>query len=119
VLEDAHFAECRSIFTNLRAFADEQIDRYRIEFKEALLQLADAAGLPLEEVDIPRFQVLKGIEGVIDFTNRKTTINQVVLKSIDPRRIISAAIKLKRKLYDTVFEPQKFIDSLFECYEKI
>ncbi|NGX60079.1 MAG: hypothetical protein KR126chlam3_01241 [Chlamydiae bacterium] len=118
ILEDSYLAECNSIFNELRKFADEQIHQYRVEFKEALLQLADAAELPLQ-VDIPRFSVLKGIEGKLDFANRSTTINQVILKSIDPKRIISMVIKIKCKLYDRIFEPQKFIDSLFQCYKKI
>ena len=63
--------------------------------------------------------IRKGIEGRLDFSNRNTVINQVSIKSIDPRRIISAAIHFKRKLYDTVFEPQKFIDSLLQYYKEI
>ena len=94
------------------------MDNYRVKFKGTLLQLAQEAGLPLE-VDFPRFSVLKGIEGELDFSTRSTAINQITLKSMDPKRIISTAIKLKRKLYDTVFEPQKFIDSLLQCYKEI
>lgn len=118
ILEDPYFAECNSVFDELRNFADEQIQQYRIEFKEDLLQMAHAAELPLK-LDLPRFSVLKGIEGKLDFANRNTTINQVILKSIDPKRIISAVVKIKRRLYDTLFEPQKFIDSIFQCYKKI
>ncbi|MGA8165285.1 MAG: hypothetical protein WB791_09730 [Waddliaceae bacterium] len=118
ILQDSHFAGCDSIFSQLRTFADEKIENYRVEFKGALLQLAEEAGLPLK-VDIPRFSVLKGIEGKLDFSNRKTVINQVILKSIDPERIISAIVKMKRKLYDNTFEPQKFIDALLQCYKEI
>ncbi len=77
-----------------------QVDNYRVKFKGALLQLAEKAGLPLE-VDFPRFSVLKGIEGKLDFSNRSTTINQVTIKSIDPKRIVSTALNIKRKLYDS------------------
>ena len=38
---------------------------------------------------------------------------------MDPKRIISTAVKLKRNLYDTPFEPQTFIDSLLQCYKEI
>jgi hypothetical protein len=118
VLEDSNFKLCDSIFYQLRKFAETQVDNYRLKFKSTLLQLAQEAGLPLE-VDLPRFSVLKGIEGKLDFSNRSTAINQTTIKSMDPKRIISTAIKLKRKLYDTVFEPQKFIDSLLQCYKEI
>jgi hypothetical protein len=118
ILADSHFKECEAIFSCLRTFADEQIDNYRLQFKDNFLQLAKKAGLPLE-VDLPRFSILKGIEGRIDFANRITVINQVTIKSIDPRRIVSTATKIKRNLYDSVFEPQKFINSLCECYKDI
>jgi hypothetical protein len=118
VLEDSNFKLCDSIFCQLRQFAETQVDNYRVKFKGTLLQLAEEAGLPLE-VDFPRFSVLKGIEGTLDFSSRSTAINQMTLKSLDPKRIISTAINLKRKLYDTVFEPQKFIDSLLLCYKEI
>lgn len=118
ILEDSDFKLCESIFSQLRNFAETQVDNYRVKFKGTLLQLAQEAGLPLE-VDLPRFSVLKGIEGELDFAKRSTTINQITIKSMDPKRIISTALKFKRTLYDTVFEPQKFIDSLFECYKEI
>jgi hypothetical protein len=118
ILEDDHFKECEATFSQLRSFANEQIDNYRLQFKDSFLKLAQAAGLPLE-VDLPRFSVLKGIEGKLDFSNRTTVINQVTIKSIDPRRIISQALSIKRRLYDSVFEPEKFINSLFECYKEI
>lgn len=118
IAEDSNFSGCGSLFEELRQFANEKIDDYRVELRGTLLQLAEECGLPLE-IDFPRFSVLKGIEGKLDFSNRKTTINQVTLKTIDPRRIISTAWKIKRKLYDNIFEPQKFIDSLLYCYQKI
>ena len=118
VLEDDTFKECESIFSHLRSYTDEQIDKYRLQFKDTLLQTAKDAGLFLE-MDLPRFSVLKGIEGKIDFTNRRTTINQITIKSIDPKKIVAATLKIKRKLYDSIFEPQKFINSLFEYYKEI
>ncbi len=117
VQEDIHFKVCDSIFARLRIFADEQIDHYRLQFKDSLIQIAEAAGLPLD-IDLPRFSVLKGIEGKLDFANRTTVINQVIIKSIDPKRIVSTALNIKRKLYDSVFEPQKFINSLLGCYKE-
>jgi hypothetical protein len=118
IQEDANFERCKPIFSCLQTFADKQIDNYRLEFKDRLLQLAEQAGLPLE-VDISKFSVLKGIEGNFDFVKRQTVINQITIKSIDPKKIVSAALNMKRKLYDSVFEPQKFIDTLFECYQAI
>lgn len=118
VLEDSHFESCDSIFCQLQKFAGTQIDNYRVKFKGTLTQLAQEAGLPLE-VNFPKFSVLKGIEGTLDFSKRSTVINQMTIKSMDPKRIISTAINVKRKLYDTVFEPQKFIDSLLQCYKEI
>ncbi len=118
VLEDSNFKSCDSIFKQLRKFAETQVDNFRIKFKGALLELAQEADLPLE-VDLPRFSVLKGIEGKLDFSTRSTAINQITIKSMDPKRIISAAVKLKRNLYDTPFEPQTFIDSLLQCYQEI
>lgn len=115
-LDDDHFKVCEPLFACLRTFASEKIDSYRLEFKDNFLELAAQAGLPLE-LDLPRFSVLKGIDGTVDFANRTTTINQIKLKSIDPRRIVSQALNLKRKLYDSVFEPHKFINALFECYQ--
>jgi len=118
VLEDSHFQSCDSVFSQLREFAETQIDNYLVKFNGALLQLAQEAELPLK-LDFPKFSVLKGIEGEVNFSKRRTVINQTTLKSIDPKRIISAAIHLKRKLYDTPFEPQQFIDGLLQCYKEI
>lgn len=118
VQEDFNFKGSEPIFCCLQSFADKQIERYQLEFKVGLFQIAEKAGLPLE-VDLPRFSVLKGIEGKLDFAKRNTVINQTTIKSIDPKRIVSTALKMKRQLYDSVFEPQKFIDSLFECYKGI
>ncbi len=117
VVNDANFNSCSYIFNELRKFAETQIDNYRLKFKGTLLQLAQEANLPLE-IDMSRFSVLKGIEGTLDFATRKTTINQLVLKSIDPKRIIATLIKLKRCLYETPFEPQTFINALLQCYNE-
>ena len=118
VSEDSNFKSCDPIFNHLRKFSETQIDNYRVKFNGALHQLAQEAGLPLE-LDLPRVSMLKGIEGTIDFSMRSTTINHITIKSIDPKRIISTAVKLKRDLYDTSFDPQTFIDSLLQCYNEI
>jgi hypothetical protein len=118
ILEDSDFESCDSIFDELRKFAEAQIDNYRLQFKGALLELAEEVGLPLK-VDFPKFSVLKGIEGELNFATRSTAINQITLKSMDPKRIISTLVKLKRHLYDSPFDPQLFIDSLFHCYKEI
>lgn len=118
IQEDPNFKSCDSIFNHLREFAETQVDNYRVKLKDTLLQLAQEAGLPLK-VDLPRFSVLKGIEGKLDFLTRSTSINQITIKSMDPKRIISIAVKLKRNLYDTQFEPETFINSLLQCYKEI
>lgn len=109
---------CGRIFGQLRTYADEKVERYRIHFIEDLLARAEEAGLPLE-IDFPRLSCLKGIEGTVDFSKRTTTINKKVLKSIDPKRIISALLRAKRELYDRPYDPQAFIDSLRQTYVEI
>lgn len=118
VLEDPDFESCSSIFDELRKLAGTQVDHQSVKLKGTLLQLAEEAGLPFE-MDFPRFHVLKGIEGTIDLSTRSTTINQTTLKSIDPKRIIASALKLKRQFYDSPFDPQAFINALLECYKEI
>jgi hypothetical protein len=118
LLEESHFKGCEPIFSQLRTSADQQIDKFRLEFNDSLLRLAQEVNLPLK-VDFPRFSVLKGIEGKFDFVKRTTVVNQVTLKSINPKRIVPVILNLKRKLYDSAFEPQLFIDSLLACYKEI
>ncbi len=118
VLEAAGLEGCASIFSQLQAYADEQIEQYKSEFKNGLMQAAEKAGLPMQ-IDLPRFSVLKGIEGAVNFATRQTMLGELTIKSFDPKRIVSAALSLKRKLYDSVFEPQSFVDSLFTCYQEI
>lgn len=118
IQEDSNFKGSASIFCSLRAFADQQINYYRLKYQEDFVQIAENMGLPLE-MDWPRFSILKGIEGTIDFTKRTAEINGMTIKSIDPKRIAATALNLKKKLYDSVFEPQKFINSLFDCYKEI
>lgn len=118
VLEDAGLRGCTSIFSQLQVHADEQIELYKSEFKNGLVQAAEKAELPIQ-VDLPRFFILKGIEGEVDFSARQTRLGELTIKSFDPKRIVSMALSLKRKFYDTVFEPQLFIDSLFACYQEI
>lgn len=110
--------KCKEVFDLLRAYADDQVERYRIQFVEDLTERAQEAGLPIE-IDFPRLSVLKGIDGSVDFSARRTLINKKVLKSIDPRRIVSALIRIKRELYDGPFDPQAFIDSIYRTYSDI
>lgn len=118
VLEDESLGGCASIFSQLQAHANEQIEFYKSEFKNGLVQAAEKMELPIR-VDIPRFFVMKGIEGEVDFSARKTRMGELTIKSFDPKRIVSMALSLKRKFYDTVFDPQLFINSLFTCYQEI
>jgi hypothetical protein len=118
VVENTTLEGCASIFSQLQVHADEQIERYKSEFKNGLMQAAEKAGLPIQ-IDVPRFFVLQGIEGEVNFATRRTMLGGFVIKSFDPKRIVSVALNLKRKMYDSVFEPQAFIDSLFTCYQEI
>jgi len=118
VQEDSNFEGSESIFGDLRNFADKQIDYYRLKYNENFIQMAEQMGLPLK-IESNRFSVLKGIEGKLNFTNRSAEINGITIKSIDPKRIISTSLRIKKQLYDSVFEPQKFINSLLECYKEI
>lgn len=110
--------ECKPLFQTLREYTGEQVEKYRFAFIEDLSRLAEEAELPIE-IDFPRFTVLKGIEGEIDFSKRSTTINKKILKSIDPRRIVTATLRLKKQLYDRPFDPQAFVDGLYATYKKI
>lgn len=117
LLEDENFVQCKSIFPYLKSYADEQIENYQLQFKEGLIEAAEKAGIPIK-VEYPLFSSLNGIEGKVDFASRTTVINQTTIKTVDPKRIIAAALKIKQKLYDSPFDPQKFIDSLFACYQE-
>ena len=108
----------KAIFDRLRIYANEKVDRYRIEFIEDMKAHAEEAELPLE-IDFPRFMVLKGIDGHFDFSARQTTINEKKLKSIDPKRIVALALKFKKQLYDRPFDPQRFINDLHQIYGKL
>ncbi|MCK5680131.1 hypothetical protein KAI46_04895 [bacterium] len=106
---------CKPFFDDLRVYSREQVEKYRLEFIEDLTRLGEEANLTIE-IDFPRISLLKGIYGEIDFAARTTTINKKVLKSIDPRRIVTALTRLKKQLYGRPFDPQAYIDSLHETY---
>jgi len=95
VEQEEALTDCKPVFDSLREYAREQVERYRLEFIKNLNRLAEEAGLPVE-IDFPRFSVLKGIDGEIAFSKRITTINKKILKSIDPRRIVTAALRVKK-----------------------
>lgn len=118
VEQEPELNACKEFFDRLQAYADEKVERYRIQFVEDLMTRAAEADLPME-VDFPRFTVLTGIEGSVDFSARCTIINKKTLKSIDPRRIVSAALNLKRQLYDRPFDPHAFIAGLYQTYSDI
>lgn len=118
LFDDDELEACAPIFESLGSYADEKVEQYRIELIDDLTRLCSEAELELE-MDFPRFTVLKGITGEIDFSNRCTRINKKVLKSIDPRRILTAVVRLKQQLYDKPYDPQTFIDSLCRTYLEI
>lgn len=118
VEDEAGLKDGAEFLAQLRTYADEQVERYRIQFIEDLGILAREAELPIE-IDFPRIEVLKGIEGEVDFAQRKTVINKKTLKSVDPKRIITALRRVKQQLYDRPYDPQVFIDRLYEIYAEI
>lgn len=112
---DETLKNCAPIFDTLGAYANEKVEQYRIDLVADLTRLCGEAELEIE-IDFPKFTVLKGIDGEIDFSARCTRINKKVLKSIDPRRILTAVSKVKHQLYDRPYDPQSFIDSLCQVY---
>ena len=118
IQEEAGIEECSNIFQELSEYTNEQVERYRMEFIEDLTDQAQEADLEIS-IDFPRFDSLKGIEGEINFSNRTTTINKKLLKSIDPRRIVIALLRVKKQLYDRPYDPQTFIDGLHAIYNNI
>ncbi|MBF0200337.1 MAG: hypothetical protein HQK66_03305 [Desulfamplus sp.] len=116
IVDDDTLGRCAEVFDGLRSYASEKVERYRLEFMDDLTALGREAGLEIT-IDSNRFSVLKGINGQFDFKNRTTTINKKVLKSIDPRRIVTAIQQHKRLLYDRPYDPQKFIDGIFGTYK--
>ena len=112
---DETLKNCAPIFDTLGAYANEKVEQYRIDLVEDLTRLCGEAELEIK-IDFPKFTVLKGIDGEIDFSARCTRINKKVLKSIDPRRILTAVSKVKYQLYDRPYDPQNFIDSLCQVY---
>ncbi len=117
VEKEEALADCRPLFDDLRGNARDKVARYRIELIGDLTDLGKEAGLDIV-IDFPRFSILKGIDGEIAFADRTTTINKKVMKSIDPRRIVTALGRLKKELYDRPFDPQKYVDSLHEVYAR-
>jgi hypothetical protein len=109
---------CTSLFGIIGEYVKDQVEKYRLQFNSDLKRLAEEADLPIE-IDFPRFYVLKGIEGEISFAKRTTTINNKVLKSIDPRRIVTQAVRLKKQLYERPFDPQTFMERLLAAYNAI
>ncbi len=118
IQEEEALMGSESLLQDLREYAGEQVDRYRIAFIEDLTNMVREADLPIT-IDFPRFQSLPGISGEIDFSRRTTTINKKRLKSIDPRRIVQALLRVKKQLYDRPYDPQAFIDKVFEVYKSI
>ncbi len=118
MVQEEALEESAPILESLRADAREKVEKYRLEFIEDLTRLGNDAGLAID-IDFPRLSILKGIDGEIAFSERATTINKKVLKSIDPRRIVAALVRLKKQLYDRPFNPQKYIDGLYETYAGI
>ena len=118
VEQEEILVDCGLLFDDLRKNAGDKVARYRMELIGDLTDLGKEAGLDIV-IDFPRFSILKGIDGEIAFGDRTTIINKRVMKSIDPRRIVTALGRLKKELYDRPFEPQKYVNSLHETYALI
>ena len=115
VRSDQLLEGCGPVLDALKNYANEKVEFYRIQLIEDLTRRCSEVDLEIG-VDFPKFSVLKGISGEIDFAGRCTTINKKALKSIDPRRIVTALQQIKRRLYDRPYDPQQFIDSLYPVY---
>lgn len=118
ILETDDLQEVEPFFEQLKVYANEKVDLYRVEFVEDFQDLADDIDLDLV-IDFPRFSVLKGIEGEIDFAKRSTKINKKTIKTVDPKRIITFLQKTKRQYYDRKFDARDFIDNLYKTYKRI
>ena len=115
VEKEAGLKDTAAHLEKLRKYAAAQVERYRLQLIEDLKARAAEADLPIE-IDFPRFYVLKGIEGNIDFGTRQTVVNGKTIKSVDPRRIIAAVRKVKQQLYDRPYDPKTFIEGLYQTY---
>ncbi len=118
IIEEDPLEPCAGIFKSLKSYANEKVELYRIQLIEDLTRLFLEAELEIQ-VDFPKFTALKGINGEIDFSGRCTRINKTVLKSIDPRRIVTRVLQLKRALYDQPYDPQQFVDSMYQVYTDV
>jgi len=118
VEQEEGLSECGPILESLRQDARQKVEQYRLEFIDDLLRQGREAGLDIR-VDFPRFSILKGIEGEVAFAERTTVINKKTLKSIDPRRIVTALGRLKKQLYDRPFAPGKYVEELHATYAGI
>lgn len=115
VEKEAGLKDTTADLEKLRKYAATQVERYRLELIEDIKARAAEAELPIE-IDFPRFYVLKGIEGNIDFAARQTVVNGKTIKSVDPRRIVAAVRKVKQQLYDRPYDPKTFIEGLYQTY---
>ncbi len=115
---DPGLAGAAGQIARLGVWAQTAITAYREDFLADLAAEARAASLFLQ-IDFPRFTSRKGITGDIRFEERKTTVGGATLKSVDPRRIVAAIKKLDRRLYGRAFNPQTFIDKIYDSYQAI
>ena len=115
VEQEEVLTDCKPLLDSLREDAREKVEQYRLQFVEDLVRLGKDADLDIT-IDFPRFSILKGINGEIAFADRTTTINKKILKSIDPRRIVTALGRLKKQLYDRPFDPAKYVEDLYTTY---
>jgi hypothetical protein len=118
IIDSEGLEEIEPLFEQLKVYANDKVDLYRVEFVEDFQSLADEIDLPLV-IDFPRFSVLKGIDGEINFSQLSTKINKKTIKTVYPKRIISFLQKTKRQHYDRKFDPQDFIDTIYTTYSKI
>ena len=104
-----------ALLDQLKAHAEEQINDYRLQFVSELGELAAAAGLGLT-IDFPRLKGRPGIAGLIDFDERKVKINDKTVKSVDPKKIVTALARLDKRLHGRAFDAQAFIDGLYATW---
>lgn len=115
---EAGCEEARDIFARLREDAAHKVERSQLSFREDFAKLAEEAGLPVSD-DFPRLRLLQGIELEVEFGQKRTMINGRPFKTVDPQRLMRLVLTLKRRLYDRPFDPQGFIDGLYQVYDKV
>ncbi len=120
----------RELMTRLRAHSDRydsKAGEMKLRFGRCFRQLCEESGLvPVEGDEIAGFRI-KGILRVkINWHSRRSSFStlfggraKVVLRSLDPERILQVARTIAAGLFDRPFEAEEFLASLFDSYQSV